>query len=62
MKNNGTSYPSSPLNAGSPAQQNTAAAMGSLLAQLNPAQKSSLCKLQAGNGVLVKKIDSNDME
>ncbi|XP_060674825.1 protein TIFY 3B isoform X1 [Ziziphus jujuba] len=47
MKNTGTSYPSSPLNPGSPARQNTATAMGSLLAQLNPAQKSSLCKLQA---------------
>ncbi|KAF3439760.1 hypothetical protein FNV43_RR18038 [Rhamnella rubrinervis] len=44
----GTSYPSSsPPNAGSPAKQNTATAMGSLMAQLNPAQKSSICKLQA---------------
>ncbi|PON49429.1 Jasmonate-zim domain protein [Parasponia andersonii] len=38
---------SSPAPARLPALQNTAAAMGSLLAQLCPAQKSSLCKLQA---------------
>lgn len=51
----GTTHPSSsPLHAGSPAQQNTATAMGSLMAQLNPAQKSSLCKLQAGNKLYAK--------
>ncbi|GMN42711.1 hypothetical protein TIFTF001_011917 [Ficus carica] len=38
---------SSPLQAGSPVLQNTAAAMGSLLAQLCPSQKSTLCKIQA---------------
>ncbi|EXC13624.1 Protein TIFY 3B [Morus notabilis] len=38
---------STPLQARSPALQNTAAAMGSLLAQLCPTPKSTLCKMQA---------------
>lgn len=45
---------SSPLQAGSPVLQNTAAAMGSLLAQLCPSQKSTLCKIQAGNNCTTK--------
>lgn len=64
VKNTGTNHPSSsPLHAGSPARQSTATAMGSLMAQLNPAQKSSLCNLQAGNKCILRLYyGSNDIE